>query len=185
MKVFIVSCSRRDGSFNHKLATHISRVVEAQGGEADLARIIDFDMPFYNFDLQESEGFPDGAKNMVERISGADGWIITTPEYNWSVPAEIKNAIDWISRMQPVPIAGRSVLLTAASPSLVGGVRGLLHFRHSLESLGCWTYPKVFALAQANQAFDEAGGLANPDIAKMLETMVADYCSAAAALSNR
>lgn len=185
MKVFIVSCSLREGSLNHKLATHIANVVTAQGNEADLARMNDFDMPMYNFDIQESEGFPAASQAMVDRILAADGWIVTTPEFNWGVPAVIKNAIDWISRMRPVPIVGRSALLSAASPSMTGGVRGLLHFRQSLEQLGIWTYPKVFALAQANQAFDDAGALANEEISKMLETMVADYCSAAVALNNR
>lgn len=185
MKIFIVSCSLREGSLNHKLATHIANVVQAQGHEADLARMNEFDMPLYNFDLQESDGWPAGMNAMLDRIMAADGWIIATPEYNWSVPANIKNAIDWISRMKPVPIVGRSVLLTAASPSMTGGVRGLLHFRTSLESLGIWTYPKVFALAQANQAFDDNGALANPDISKMLDGMIADYGSAAVALANR
>lgn len=185
MKLFIVSCSLRQGAFNHRLAETIARVAEAQGNEVDLARINDFDMPLYNFDLQESDGFPPASQAMVDRILAADGWIVTSPEYNWSVPAAIKNAIDWISRMRPMPIAGRSVLLTSASPSMVGGVRGLLHFRQTLEQMGVWTYPKLFALAQAAQAFDDDGGLANPDLAKMLDTMLADYCSAAVALNNR
>ncbi|MEL0114664.1 MAG: NAD(P)H-dependent oxidoreductase, partial [Rickettsiales bacterium] len=107
------------------------------------------------------------------------------PEFNWSVPGNIKNAIDWISRVRPVPIAGKSVFLAAASPSMTGGVRGLLHFRVSLESLGVWTYPKVFALAQAAQAFDDDGGLANAEIAGMLKAMLEDYCSGAQALNNR
>lgn len=185
MKLFIVSGSLRQGAFNHKLATHIGKVAEGLGHEVDLARINDFDMPLYNFDIQEADGFPAASQAMVDRILAADGWVITTPEYNWSVPAAIKNAIDWISRMRPVPIAGRSVLMTSASTSLVGGVRGVLHFRQSLEQMGIWTYPKVFALAQAGAAFDENGGLVNADLAKMLETMVADYCSAAVALNNR
>lgn len=185
MKIFIVSCSLRQGSLNHKLATHIASVVEAQGHEADLARMNDFDMPLYNQDIQESEGIPATCHAMIERINSADGWIVATPEFNWSVPANIKNAIDWISRIKPIPIAGRSVLLTGASPSMTGGVRGLLHFRSSLESMGVWTYPKLFALAQANQAFDDDGALVNPELSKMLEDMVADYASAARALNNR
>lgn len=185
MKLFVVSCSLRQGALNHKLASHIGKVAEAQGHEVDLARINDFDMPLYNFDIQESEGFPAASQALVDRILAADGWVVTSPEYNWSVPAAIKNAIDWVSRMRPMPIAGRSVLLSSASPSMVGGVRGLLHFRQTLEQMGIWTYPKVFALAQASAAFDEDGGLVNADLAKMLDGMVADYCSAAVALNNR
>lgn len=185
MKVFIVSCSLRQGSLNHKLAEHIASLVEGMGHEADLANMREFDMPLYNFDIQESDGWPPAMEAMVERITSADAWVIVTPEFNWSVPGNIKNAIDWISRVRPVPITGKSVFLAAASPSMTGGVRGLLHFRVSLESLGVWTYPKVFALAQAAQAFDDDGGLANADIAGMLKTMLEDYCSGAQALNNR
>lgn len=185
MKIFIVSTSLKQASLNHKLATHIASVVESQGNEADLARMTDFDTPMYNFDDQQSTGIPANVEAFRDRLEAADGWIITSPEFNWSVPANIKNMIDWLSRMQPMPLAGKTAFLTSASPSLVGGVRGLLHFRQSLEALGTWTYPKLFALAQAPQAFDDNGALVNEDISKMLNGMLTDYCSGAAALKNR
>ena len=84
-----------------------------------------------------------------------------------------------------MPLDKKSILLSSASPSLVGGVRGLLSLRPSFESLGTWVYPKMFTLAQAPAAFDDAGNLANEDLSKMLNAMVADYCSAAVALNNR
>jgi len=85
----------------------------------------------------------------------------------------------------PMPLDNKSILLSSASPSLVGGVRGLSSLRPSFEALGTWVYPKMFTLAQAPAAFDDAGNLANEDLSKMLNAMVADYCSAAAALNSR
>ncbi|MEQ9449372.1 MAG: NAD(P)H-dependent oxidoreductase, partial [Rhodospirillaceae bacterium] len=72
MKIFIVSASLRKDSLNHKLATHLAGLVKAQGGEADLARMNDFDMPLYNFDDQQATGIPAAAQALADRITVAD-----------------------------------------------------------------------------------------------------------------
>ena len=185
MKIFVYSGSLREDSLNLKLSRLIAKVAESHGAEVDFARINDFEMPFYNFDDQQSSGIPAGAQALADRITAADGMILTSPEYNWLPPAVVKNAVDWLSRMQPMPLAGKSILLSSATPSLVGGVRGLMSLRISYEALGTWVYPKMFTLAQAPAAFDDDGNLVNEDLAKMLDAMVADYCSAAVALNNR
>ena len=141
--------------------------------------------PLYDGDLQEASGIPAGARELGARIAGADAWLLASPEYNWGVPGTIKNAIDWLSRLQPVPLDRKSALLLSASPSLVGGARGLMSLRIPLEVLGCWCYPKVFALAQAGQAYGEDGKLANEALDKMLRGMIADYLTTAEALNAR
>ena len=185
MKILVYSASLREESVNLKLSKLIAKVAESHGAEVDFARINEFDMPMYNFDDQESSGVPAGAQALGERITAADGMILTSPEYNWLPPATIKNAVDWLSRIKPVPLDRKSILLSSATPSLVGGVRGLMSLRVSFEALGTWVYPKMFTLAQAPGAFNDDGTLANEDLAKMLNSMVADYCSAAVALNNR
>ena len=185
MKIFVYSASLREESINLKLSKLIATVAASQGAEVDFARINEFDMPMYNLDDQQSSGIPAGAIALADRIASADGMILTSPEYNWLPPATIKNAVDWLSRIKPVPIDGKSILLSSASPSLVGGRTGLLSLRISFEALGTWVYPKIFTLAQAPAAFNDDGTLVNEDLAKMLEAMVADYCSAAVALRNR
>ena len=185
MKIFVYSASLREDSINLKLSKLIATVAEAHGAEVDFARINDFDMPMYNMDEQQSSGVPAGAKALADRITAADGMILTSPEYNWLPPATIKNAVDWLSRIKPVPLDRKSILLSSASPSLVGGARGLLSLRVSFEALGTWVYPKMFTLAQAPAAFNDDGSLASEDLATMLDGMVADYCSAAVALNNR
>lgn len=185
MKILVFSASLREASFNLKLSQLIAKVAEANGAEVDFARMNDFEMPLYNFDDQQSTGIPANAQALADRINAADGMILTSPEYNWLPPATIKNAIDWLSRMQPMPLDKKSILLSSATPSLVGGVRGLMSLRISFESLGTWVYPKMFTLAQAPAAFNDDGTLVSEDLSKMLNAMVADYCSAAAALNNR
>ncbi len=185
MKVFAFAASLRKASINKRVLDAALDIVRAAGHEVDRADFREFDMPLYDGDLQERDGLPEGARSLADRIQGADGWLLASPEYNWAVPGPLKNAIDWLSRMKPVPMEGRSVLLLSASPSLVGGARGLMSLRLPLEALGCWCYPKLFALAQAHQAYGEDGKLKDPALAKMLETMVNDYLSAAAALNGR
>lgn len=185
MKIFVYSASLRADSINLKLSRLIAGILEANGADVDFARINDFEMPLYDFDVQQSAGIPEGAVALGERISAADGMILTTPEYNWLPPATIKNAIDWLSRLQPVPLDGKSIFLTSASPSLVGGVRGLTSLRISFESLGTWVYPRMFTLAQAPKAFNDDGKIADQALSEMLDKMIADYCSAAVALNNR
>ena len=176
MKIFVYSASLREQSVNLKLSKLIAKVAEANGAEVDFARINDD---------QQSTGIPAGVQALADRITAADGMILTSPEYNWLPPATIKNAIDWLSRMKPMPLDKKSILLSSATPSLVGGVRGLMSLRISYEALGTWVYPKMFALAQAPSAFNEDGTLVNEDLSNMLNAMVADYCSAAVALNNR
>ena len=185
MKIFVYSASLREASVNLKLSKLISKVAEANGAEVDFARMNDFDMPMYNFDDQQSSGIPAGAQSFSDRITAADGMILTSPEYNWGPAATIKNAVDWLSRIQPMPLDKRSILLSSASPALAGGVKGLMSLRLSFEALGTWVYPKMFTLAQAPGAFNDDGTLKDEDLSNMLNAMVADYCSAAAALNNR
>ena len=159
MKIFVYSASLRKESINLKLSKLIAKVAEANGAEVDFARMSDFDMPAFNMDDQQSSGIPAGAQALADRITNSDGMILTSPEYNWLPPATIKNAVDWLSRIQPVPLDKKSVLLSSASPSLVGGVRGLMSLRLSFEALGTWVYPKMFTLAQAPGAFDDDGNI--------------------------
>lgn len=80
------------------------------------------DIPHYDQDLLD-RGVPEAVTTMAEAVSAADGVIIVTPEYNYSVPGVLKNALDWLSRMQPQPFAGKPVAIQTASPGMIGGAR--------------------------------------------------------------
>ncbi|WP_221799762.1 NADPH-dependent FMN reductase [Oceanobacter mangrovi] len=89
------------------------------------------DIPHYNSDVQE-QGFPAEVLAMAKAIEAADGLIIITPEYNYSIPGVLKNALDWLSRVAPQPLAGKPVLIQTATPGQAGGARAQYHLRQVL-----------------------------------------------------
>lgn len=185
MKVFAFAASYSKASLNKRLLEVALGMVREAGHEVDFAEFREFDMPLVDGDLAIGRIVPEGATALGERIQAADAWILACPEYNWSMPGTIKNAIDWLSRIDPIPIERKSVLLLSAAQSLVGGYRGLMNLRTPLEGLGCWCYPKHFSLAQARDAYDDDGALKDKALEGMLRSMVEDYLSAAAALNGR
>src|SRR5437764_15279941 len=90
-------------------------------------------------------------------MEATDAFIVASPEYNGSMAGLLKNAIDWMSRFRPQPFSGRHALLVAASPSMVGGNRGLWALRVPLEHLGAHVFADMFSLAQAHEALDDDG----------------------------
>ena len=131
-------------------------MAEQAGATVDLASMRDFDVPLYDGDLEKAQGIPAGAQELQRRLLASDAFIISSPEYNGSMPGTIKNLIDWVSRFRPQPFDTRHGLLLSASPSLAGGNRGLWALRMPLEHLGARVFPDMFSLAMAHKAF--AGG---------------------------
>lgn len=161
VRFLVFSASLREQSLNTRLARLAAATIEAGGGDVDRASMRDFDAPSYDGDVQDAEGFPPGAEEMRRRIELCDGFVVASPEYNASMPGLLKNALDWVSRFRPQPFNEKSGLLLSASPSMVGGNRGLWALRVPFEHLGARVYPDMFSLAQAHEAFDSEGRLAN------------------------
>jgi chromate reductase, NAD(P)H dehydrogenase (quinone) len=157
----VFSASLRSESLNTRLAELAVTVAEEKGAVVRRAAMTDFDCPSYDQDVELASGIPPGAQRFREQLLAADAFIIVSPEYNASVPGVLKNAIDWVSRFKPQPFNGRQCLLMSASPSMAGGNRGLWSLRIPLEHLGARVYPDMFSLAQAHQALDESGRIAN------------------------
>jgi chromate reductase len=116
------------------------------------------DFPLYNADTQAA-GFPPVVTAMGDAIRAADGVIIVTPEYNYSIPGGLKNAIDWLSRLPNQPLLGKPVALESASMGVFGGVRAQLHLRHSLLFLDARAMNKPeIMVPQAHLKIDAASG---------------------------
>ena len=175
MRLLAFAASLKRESLNRKLLHLAVELAREAQVEVDLAHFREFDMPLYDADLQNSTGFPEGARELARRIEAVDGLMIASPEYNYSLPGTLKNAIDWVSRMKPMPLRGKHGVLLAASTSLVGGSRGLWALRVPLEGLGVMLLPDMFALAQAPQAFDEHGKLKDPELQERLRKLVHGY----------
>lgn len=168
VKILVFAASLQKNSVNKKLARLAANIVEKHGGIVDFADMSEFDCPSYNQDVESVE-FPTGAKNFLNRLNANDAFMISSPEYNFSMPGVLKNAIDWVSRFRPQPFNDKHCLLMSASPSMAGGNRGLWALRIPLEHLGSHVYPHMFSLAVSHQAFNEENRLNNTTLEKRFE----------------
>ncbi|MEU6758776.1 NAD(P)H-dependent oxidoreductase [Streptomyces sp. NPDC046685] len=181
MRVLVLSGSSRTGSVNARLASLAAALVFRAGAVADAATIADFPMPPYDGDVEADDGLPKGALALCERIGAAQALVIASPEYNASVPGVLKNAIDWVSRYRPQPFKDKQSLLLSASPSMVGGNRGLWALRVPLEHLGARVYPDMFSLAGAHHAFADDGALADQGLSERLASTIGSFLDLAEA----
>lgn len=154
----------RTQSWNKKLIRIGVRAAEEAGAEVTLVDLRDFAMPLYDGDIEAKEGLPAKARELKALMVASQGFLLSCPEYNSSIPAVLKNTIDWISRPQPneprsYAYAGKVAALLAASPGNLGGIRGLFTVRQVLNTLGVLVLPNQFALAHAAAAFNDDGTL--------------------------
>jgi chromate reductase, NAD(P)H dehydrogenase (quinone) len=175
VRFLVFSASLRADSFNGRLARLAANTIEANGGSVDSTAMADFDAPPYNADVQDEEGFPPGADRFRDCILTNDAFVISSPEYNASMPGLLKNAIDWVSRFHPQPFNEKHGLLLSASPSMIGGNRGLWALRVPFEHLGARLYPDMFSLARAHQAFDGEGQIADPQLRERFEHNIVGF----------
>jgi len=175
VRYLVFSASLRADSLNAQLARLAAVTIEANGGDVDLASMRDFDAPSYDADVQRDQGFPAGAEMLHRRLEACDAFVVSSPEYNASMPGALKNTIDWVSRYHPQPFNERHGLLLSASPSMVGGNRGLWVLRVPFEHLGARLYPDMFSLAQAHHAFTSEGRIANEQLQQRFDTNIANF----------
>lgn len=166
-KILVFGGSLRRDSFNQKLAAIAAQGAREAGAEVTLIALRDFPLPVFDQDLEAAQGKPEAAARLKALFLEHDGLIIASPEYNSSVTAALKNAIDWVSRAdrddEPMVAAfsGKSAVLCAASPGGLGGLRGLVHLRAILGNIGVTVLPDQVAVSAAHQAFKEDGSLAD------------------------
>jgi chromate reductase len=115
--------------------------------------------PLYNADVQGATGFPAPVTALADGIRAADGVIIVTPEYNFSIPGGLKNAIDWVSRLPNQPFAGKPIALQSASPGPLGGARVQYDLRRAMVFLDAFVLnkPEIF-IGNCGSKFDEKTG---------------------------
>lgn len=161
-RILAFAGSTREKSFNKNLVKIAAAGAVEAGAEVSLVDLRDFPMPLYDGDLEEREGAPVKAIEFRDLLKNADGVLIASPEYNSSITAVLKNAIDWASR--PVKgeasvFSGKTAAILSASPGGFGGMRGLVHLRMILGNLGMLVIPESTSVSAAHQALDESGNL--------------------------
>jgi chromate reductase, NAD(P)H dehydrogenase (quinone) len=178
LKILLIPGSLRTGSLNAKLAAVAAHQFAQAGAEVTRLSLADFPLPIYDGDLQTKSGVPKHAVDLKRMIGAHHGVLIVTPEYNSSVPPLLKNAIDWVSRVQDSyesrgqVFRGRAFALAGASGGRLGGARALAALRLILSACQALVIPEQLALAFANDAYDDRDHLKHPPDIEALGTLV-------------
>jgi len=177
-KILIIPGSLRSGSHNAKLAAAAAHEFAQAGMDVTRISLGDFSLPIYDADLQAKTGLPKNAVNLKRMIAAHQGVLLVTPEYNSSVPALVKNSIDWVSRVQDAhEIRGqvfreRPFAIASASEGRLGGTRALAALRLILCACHATVIPNHLALSFANEAYDDMDKLKHPGDIDALQALV-------------
>jgi chromate reductase, NAD(P)H dehydrogenase (quinone) len=153
LNVLVICGSLRKGSYNAALTRALPGLAPPEMRLTMAPPLGDF--PLYNADVQVS-GFPAAAETLAAAVRAADAVLFVTPEYNWSMPGVLKNAIDWVSRMNDQPFKEKPVAIQSCSQGPLGGARMQYHWRMSMTFLGAFIFgtPEVF-VGLAQTKFDK------------------------------
>lgn len=160
--------SLRKGSYNMATLVAIKELLPKDV----ILEILDVsEIPFFSEDIESNP--PESVKHIKEKIASADGVIIATPEYNYSIPPVLKNTLDWISRGEVTPLEGKPTIILSASIGMLGGARVQYHLRQVLVALDAATlnYPEVF-IGKAHEKFDESGKLTDEKTKEVIKELV-------------
>jgi chromate reductase len=178
LKILVIPGSLRTGSLNAKLAAVAAHQFAQTGVEVTRLSLADFPLPIYDGDLQTRSGVPKHAVDLKRMIGTHHGVLIVTPEYNSSVPALLKNTIDWVSRVHDAHesrgevFRGRAFAVAGASHSRLGGSRALAALRLILSACHALVIPNQLALAFADEAYDDRDRLKHPPDIEAMAAMV-------------
>lgn len=185
MNVLLFSGSLRKDSLNRKLVGVAREIVAKNSAHkttvADLKALA---FPVYDGDIEKS-AFPATVNQLGQMIQSADALIISSPEYNGSIAGSLKNTIDWVSRLRPVPLEKKPILLMGASPGGFGTTRALGYAKVPFEKLGAYVHPEPFPLSKAHEAFKESGELVDSDTQLRLEKLIGNFLQFAQKLTAK
>lgn len=189
VRVLVIAGSTRNQAFSKRLARVACHSVEQVGGIATLVDLRDYPMPLYDGDLEAAGGLPEHAVRLRELLKAHEALLIASPEYNSSIPAVLKNALDWLSRPHAPepgvsPYSGKVAALLSSSPGALGGLRGLVHLRQILQNVGCMVITEQYALGNAGSAFAADGALADAGQAKGVAGVVGRLIDITARLAS-
>ena len=162
VRLLALAGSTREGSYNQRLADLAASAGAASGIHVTPLSLARYDLPLYSEALERS-AFPEAALALKAELAAHDGFLIATPEHNGSIPAVLKNAIDWASRptgdeslVALTAFRGRVAGLMSASPSPFGGLRALAHLRQILSTIQTLVVTEQVAVPAAHLAFEGA-----------------------------
>ena len=174
LHVIGIAGSLRRGSFNRSLlmAARELALAPLEIEPFDIASV-----PFYNQDLDNDDDRPEAVRRLKRAIADADAVLISSPEYNHSVPGVLQNTIDWVSRPAGrSPLRGKPFAIMGASTSLIGTARAQQQLKLVLMSAQALVMPHAgVAVASAKEKFDEAGALVHEPTRTFLSAFLRDF----------
>ncbi|HVS08849.1 MAG TPA: NAD(P)H-dependent oxidoreductase [Planctomycetota bacterium] len=188
-RVLAFAGSLRTGSFNKMLVRVAAEGAREAGAEVTVLDLRELSMPIYDADIETEHGIPENGKRLKSLMKENDGLLISTPEYNTSVPGGLKNAIDWASRPEEgerelACFDGKVAALMSASPGAFGGMRSLLTLRAILANIRVLVIPQQLALPRAHEAFAADGRLIDPKRAAAARAIGAELVRVTAKLAG-
>ncbi len=176
-KILAFAGSTRANSYNKKLVQEAAEIARKTGAKVTVIDLKDYPIPFYDEDLEAKQGMPPNAKRLRDLMMKSTAMIISTPEYNGSLPAVLKNALDWTSRGEDgrpsrAAFQGKKVAIMSASPGRGGGSRALMHLRGIVEDIGGEVIQQQISVANAHTVFNEKGLVENSVLKKQIKTEV-------------
>lgn len=183
-RILAFAGSTRVHSFNKKLAAAAAKGAETAGAQVTLIDLRDYPLPLFDQDLEAAEGLPENAKALRALFLSHNALLIACPEYNGSLPAVLKNTIDWVSRRQEgePPLAcfkNKVALLLSTSTGALGGLRVLRHLQTVLMGMQVVVLPEQKAVPKAAEVFNE-GGIGDEKIRVEVERLGARLAEVAA-----
>lgn len=187
-KILAFAGSTREGSYHKKLVKIAAEGARAAGAEVTYIDLRDLPMPLFDEDLESQEGLPVNARKWKDLLIAHQGFLIASPEYNSSITAILKNAIDWASRPSPgeaslACFSDKVAVLMSTSPGALGGLRGLVHIRAILSNINVLVLPDQKAIPNAFEAFDDEGRLKDPGQQAAIEQLGSKLARVVAKLS--
>jgi chromate reductase len=175
LKVLVICGSLRKGSFNASIAHALPGLASPELALTPAPSFGKF--PIYNADDQTATGIPADVKAWCDAIRAANGVIIVSPEYNWSIPGGLKNAIDWTSREKEVAFKDKPVALMSAAPGQVGGARMQYHLRMALTAIDAQMFgkPEVFVNFAAKKIDEKTGELTDDTVKDVIKQQLAAF----------
>ncbi len=187
--ILAFSGSLRAESFNQSLVQVAARGAENAGAEVTVISLRDYPLPLFDEDLESAKGLPENALKLKALFERADGLLIASPEYNSSLTAALKNAVDWVSRPASkdegalASLAGKYAGIMAASPGGLGGLRGLVHLRAILSNIAITVLPDQHAVSSAHEVIKD-GTLSDERQRKKVEGIGAKLAETLAKLAD-
>lgn len=190
-KILVFAGSIRSGAFSGKTADAAMRELALQGAEVTRISLADYPLPIMDQDLEAEEGLPENAMKLGRLIAAHDGMLITSPEYNASIPPLLKNTLDWVSRIRndggaPFrPYSGKVAGLCSSSDGHFAGARALYHLRAVLMNCQVEIVTPQCSIAHAADAFEADGLLKDQRTQALLEKLCRTLVERARMLSIR